>query len=413
MRVTDTAIIGAGPYGLSLATHLTQARFDYRIFGQPMQFWEQTAQAGNERYLKSFCFGTNLATPDRGFTFRDFNEPRGLETLEPCSIANFAAYGRWFQSHNVPTVEPIDVKRVAKRAEGYEVTLANGAQTSARRVVVATGLAFFDAIPQVLAGLCKTKVTHTSRVTDFASYAGQTVAVIGAGQSALEAAALLREAHAFPKLVVRADAIRWNTQVSRAPSLWRRVRSPLSVLGTGPKAWALAHFPGAMHRLPSSLRRRLVKNYLPPEGAWWLRKRVEDLVPTYLSHSIVDATQSKKGVRLVLEHTSTGVKIEIFVDHVIAGTGYAIDVSRIPFLDADLTAGIARVNGAPRLNRVFESSQKGLHFIGPVCVPSFGPLFRFVAGASYTSHVLAHHLAKTASIEARSLPRDTRISELT
>ena len=37
--MTDVAIIGAGPYGLSLAAHLAAANVNVRVFGQPMQFW--------------------------------------------------------------------------------------------------------------------------------------------------------------------------------------------------------------------------------------------------------------------------------------------------------------------------------------------------------------------------------------
>ena len=55
--------------------------------------------------LKSFCFGTNISSPTRGSTFADYCIPRGLETFEPCSIRDFAAYGLWFQKKNVGWVE--------------------------------------------------------------------------------------------------------------------------------------------------------------------------------------------------------------------------------------------------------------------------------------------------------------------
>ena len=74
-----------------------------------MQFWSDIAEAGGERYLKSYCFGTNISTPTAGYSFADYSKPRGLETFEPCSIRDFAAYGHWFQQKNVPWVEPVDV----------------------------------------------------------------------------------------------------------------------------------------------------------------------------------------------------------------------------------------------------------------------------------------------------------------
>ena len=71
------AIIGAGPYGLSLAAHMAERNIEHRIFGSPMQFWSQIAEAGGERYLKSYCFGTNISTPRPGYSFADYSEPRG------------------------------------------------------------------------------------------------------------------------------------------------------------------------------------------------------------------------------------------------------------------------------------------------------------------------------------------------
>jgi len=103
------AIIGAGPYGLSLAAHLAARNVEHRIFGRPMQFWSDIAKAGGERYLKSFCFGTSISTPEPGYTFANYSEPRGLETFEPCSIGDFAAYGHWFQKRIVPWAEPVEI----------------------------------------------------------------------------------------------------------------------------------------------------------------------------------------------------------------------------------------------------------------------------------------------------------------
>src|SRR5271166_5109641 len=108
------AIIGAGPYGLSVAAHMAERNIEHRIFGSPMQFWSQIAEAGGERYLKSYCFGTNISTPRRGYSFADYSEPLGLETFEPCSMEEFAAYGKWFQQKNVPWAEEHDVTRLSK-----------------------------------------------------------------------------------------------------------------------------------------------------------------------------------------------------------------------------------------------------------------------------------------------------------
>jgi cation diffusion facilitator CzcD-associated flavoprotein CzcO len=390
------AIIGAGPYGLSLAAHLAAQKIEHRIFGRPMRFWSDIAEAGGERYLKSYCFGTNISTPTPGYSFADYSGPRGLETFEPCSMEDFAAYGHWFQQSNVPWVEPFNVEHVDRQTHGFAVTLAEGERFVADRVVIATGLAGFAHVPPVIASLPPALATHTSGIASFAAFKGREVAVIGAGQSALEAAALLHEAGAQPQLLVRENSILWQTRVSLKRSFWRRLRSPISGLGTGPKAWGLTHFPGAMHRVPATWRTRFVKNHLPAEGAWWLRDRVENRLPIHFGATVVEAREKAGRVALELRLVKDGSKRQLAVDHVIAGSGFDIDVERLGFIHPKLRCAIQRLERAPRLNAIFETSVSGLHFIGPASAMSFGPLFRFVVGAEYSARVVSGHLAARA-----------------
>jgi thioredoxin reductase len=389
----SVAIIGAGPYGLSLAAHLAMRRIKHRIFGRPMQFWSQVAAAGSRRYLKSYCFGTNISTPVPGFSFADYSQPRGLETFEPCSIGDFAEYGHWFQQRNVPWMEITDVAQVARQPRGFAITLSSGDCFVARQLVVATGLTNFAYVPPELAPLPPDLITHTSKIAAFSSFAGQSVAVIGAGQSALEAAALLNEAGAQPRLLVREKAISWQSRVLQKRSLWRRLRSPISGLGTGPKAWALTRFPGAMHRLPASWRTGFVASHLPAEGAWWLRERVENVVPADLGTCVVATRQEAGRAALTLRHSVDGSERELIVDRVVAGSGYIVDVDRLQFLDESLRSAIRRIESAPRLDSNFETSVPGLHFIGPISAMSFGPLFRFVVGAEYTARIVSARLS--------------------
>jgi thioredoxin reductase len=390
------AIIGAGPYGLSLSAHLAARNLKHRIFGRPMQFWSDIAAAGGERYLKSYCFGTNISTPTPGYSFADYSKPRGLETFEPCSIRDFAAYGYWFQQENVPWVEPVNVALVDRQAEGFAVTLADGERFVADRVVIATGLCGFAYVPPAIAALPPARATHTSGIASFAAFDGRDIAVIGAGQSALEAAALLHEAGARPQLFIRENSILWQTRVSLKRSLWRRLRSPIAGLGTGPKAWGLTHFPGVMHRVPAKWRTNFVKNHLPAEGAWWLHDRVEKRLPVHFGASVINAREAKGRVLLKLRHTEDGSESQLEVDHVIAGSGYVIDVETLEFIHPKLRRSISRLERAPELNASFETSVSGLYFIGPASAMSFGPLFRFVVGAEYTVRIVSAHLAARA-----------------
>lgn len=397
MNKVSVAIVGSGPYGLSLAAHLAAHGIEHRIFGRPMQFWAGIAEAGGERYLKSYCFGTNLSAPTPGYMFADYNEPRGLESFEPCSMENFTAYGRWFQKNNVPWVEPYDVEHLDQRSDHFFLTLANGRRCKAACVVIATGLSGFKFLPTVLSELPSSLVTHTSCLTSFSAFKGRDVAVVGAGQSALEAAALLNEAGARPQLLSRENTILWQTRVFRERSLWRRVRSPIAGLGTGPKAWALTHFPGALHRFPDAWRIPFTKSHLPAEGAWWLRNRVANRVETHLGVTVVEAHEQSSRVALQLKSAQDGTIRQHFFDHLVAGTGYNIDVGRLSFIEPELRGKITRLEGHPELNSAFESSVPGLYFIGPTSALSFGPLFRFVTGAEYSVRVVSAHLATKPS----------------
>jgi hypothetical protein len=55
------------------------------------------------------------------------------------------------------------------------------------------------------------------------------------------------------------------------------------------------------------------------------------------------------------------------------------------------------VNGYPVLDRGFQSSVSGLHFVGAPAAWSFGPLMRFVAGTGFAARALTRGVASAAS----------------
>src|SRR5437764_10189158 len=95
----DVAIIGAGPYGLSVAAHLRARGIDHRIFGEPMAAWRNHMPPG--MHLKSDGDSSDLS--DLGATYRlaDFCAERRFDhdgRLVPVSLENFVAYGLAFQA---------------------------------------------------------------------------------------------------------------------------------------------------------------------------------------------------------------------------------------------------------------------------------------------------------------------------
>ena len=318
---------------------------------------------------------------------------RGLEGFEPCAIPDFAQYGTWAQTQIAPEIEPVDVQRLVREADGeFHLTLASGEHVRAKRVVLAVGLKAFATIPAVLVGLPKSLAVHTSDLNDFQALSGKDVCVIGAGQSALEVAAMLCDAGARCQLLVRGGSAHIASRMPGKRSLWQRLRAPQSVLGPGLKSWVLEHFPSVIHYAPERWRVKFSRTHLGPSGAWWLRERLEGL-PIHLNCRIVEA--KTRGERVLLKVSQAGREDrEIEADLVVAGAGFEIDVDRLTFMDLKLRGLIQRVERAPKLDRHFQSSVEGLHFVGPASVLSFGPLFRFIAGAAYAAPALARHLAR-------------------
>jgi pyridine nucleotide-disulfide oxidoreductase len=387
----EVLIAGAGPYGVSLASHLRQRQVPFRIFGQPMRFFLDMPRG---IFLKSFAFGTTIETPEH-ITFDRWCRERRLEDREPCKIESFTEYGLWLQKKLVPEVEPVDVELVEGIQGGFRVTLSSGERVDARRVVVAVGLRYFPRRPPVLAGLPPELVSHTSEHRSYDQYGGKDVCVIGAGQSACEAAALLHESGARVRQLVRKDRQIFHTKTPIRRSILERLRAPVSVLGAGRLNWALEHFPLGPHLLPDATRVRLTRTHPCPAGAWWVRNRVEGKVTLHTGCEILSARAEGGGLVLHVRERDKGER-DLRADHVVAGTGYEVDVDRLPFLSPELGARIDRIERAPRLNRHSESSVSGLYFVGVMSTFSFGPLFRFVAGTAYTGPTLARHLARTA-----------------
>jgi hypothetical protein len=83
----------------------------------------------------------------------------------------------------------------------------------------------------------------------------------------------------------------------------------------------------------------------------------------------------------------------IATDHLIAATGYRVDLQRLRFLDNNLCRRVRTVGSMPFLSTHFESSIRGLYFAGLAAAGSFGPLLRFVYGAEFAARRISQHIA--------------------
>ena len=401
----EVAIVGAGPYGLSLAAHLRARGIHFTIFGPPMEVWRQHMPQG--MLLKSDGFASNLSDPNGSFTLKQYCQARGLpydDTRMPVPLETFINYGLAFQERMVPQLDTRRVTKIERSPNGFRLRVEDGATFEARRVVMAVGISHFAYVPGLLSHLPKELLTHSSAHHDCSVFRGKRVTIIGAGASAVDMAALMHESEVDVTLLARASKIRFHDGPgSGRRSIWQRLRNPSSGLGPGWKSRIYTDAPGMFRHLPVNVRLRIVKNHLGPAPGWPMKSRVEGKVPMLLGYSIAHAIASDGVVRLSLR-SEDGTFHAHETEHLIAATGYKPDLRRLEFLDVAIRNEIRSLTNAPTLSIDFQSSAPGLYFVGIAAVNDFGPMMRFAYGSDYTAHRVARHLEKVIAREMSKRP---------
>ena len=389
MRASEALIIGAGPFGLSISTYLREQGTDHLIVGRPMDTWRAHMPAG--MYLKSEPYGSDMACPQTGYDLDGYSVAErvaGIGRGMQFSLERFLNYSDWYIKHLVPGVSDIRVTEIKAANGGFQVAFADAEPVTVRNVVVASGLLPHVYIPAELSDLPAGLVSHTSEHHRLDRFRGRRVAVVGAGSSALETAALLHEAGCEVQLVVRHPPV-WGTRAVPLTPLTRLRNNKLC------EGWKcpLWNSPAFFRMLPRSTRIDRAQTVLGPLGAWWLKDRVEGVIEILHETQIRGAQPSGNGVKLLLDGPD---RTSLEVDHVIAGTGFRADVAHLDFLPEDLRARIATVSGYPVLSRAGESTVPGLYFAGALSAFSLGPSMRFIAGTHNISGRLTRSLAHRA-----------------
>lgn len=401
----DTVIVGAGPYGLSIAAHCRRRGMRFRIFGRLMDSW--TAHMPKGMMLKSDGFASNISDPDGELTLENFCAQKGIAYGDaglPVHLETFAAYGLAFQEKMVPELDDRIVMDVQCLPRGFALRLDDDEKITTRQVVLAIGLTHFEYVPAELASLGPEFVSHSFSHHDLEPFRGRRVVVIGAGASATDLAGLLHEIGATVTLVARSASLTFHTNSMGKPrSLWQRIRHPRSGLGPGLRSRFYANAPGLFRYLPERTRLRIIQTHLGPSGGWFARDKVVGKVPLLLGQTIECADVHNDQARLVLR-AADGTAQEVLADHIIAATGYKVAVERLKFLSPEIRAQIKTVEGSPVLSSTFESSVPGLYFAGITAANTFGPAMRFTFGAGFTAQRITRALAKSASREYLRIP---------
>jgi thioredoxin reductase len=392
MSHLETAIIGSGPYGLSLAAHLHHYGVPHSLFGQPMQSWSTSMPKG--MLLKSEGFASNLWDPLRTSTLEAFCREKRLpynSTALPVPIEVFLAYAAWFQDRTKIFPNGSTVTRIDRDDQGmFSLTTGDGRRSTARHVVVATGHMPFMYVPEPLRGLPGDLLAHTAQLHDLTGYSGRDVTVVGAGQSALETAALLVECGARVRLIARHE-VKWNPPSQARRSLLQRLRAPESGLAPGWRSLFFSEMPTLFRHLPLSWRHNVVATKWGPTGTAWLIDRLINKAELLTGRTIESAEVCDGRVRLAVTGSDGFETIE--TDHVVAGTGFRADIDRLALLSEDLRARIVREGRAPKLSATFETSVQNLFIIGILSAPTFGPVMRFMFGAKHTAPIVSRRIA--------------------
>ena len=373
MRTSEVLIIGAGPYGLSISTHLRGRGIDHLIVGRPMDTWRNHMPAG--MYLKSEPWGSDMSCPQTGYDLEGYCRSEridGIGRAIPLSIERFLDYSDWYIKHLVPDVSDVTVTEIKAVNGAFRVAFAGAEPVTAKNVVIATGPLPHRYIPAELSGLPSELVSHTADHHRFDRFEARRVAVVGAGSSALETAALLHEARCEVQLLLRSDSPVWATKPEPMTPLMRLQNTRLCE-GRRCLVW---NSPTAFRLLPQSVRVEKARTVSGLPGAWWLKDRVSGVVEMLSNTSVRRAEATGSGARLLLDGPT---RSSLEVDHVIAGTGFHYDIARLAFLPKELRARITTIGGFPVLNRAGESTVPGLYFAGTLAAYGLGPSMRFIA----------------------------------
>jgi len=328
----NVVIVGAGQSGLAIAYGLKRkgvGRVDLIDRADPGQagIWRTVARMHQLRTPKTIA-GPEQGNPALGF--RAWYETQygaaAFDKLDRIPRLVWADYLDWFQQVSgakvryrtrLVEIEPAgDLLRLHLESDGAQRT------ETTRKLVFANGYAGAGGpnVPAILRTLPAQALTHSATPFDYRTLSGKVVGVLGAGASAFDAAATAlengaKEVHLFS----RRSFVDYQAPASRAP-----------VAATPAPDRGFSSVNELLYELPDPVRWR---NHLQR------RRRVASVPLDSLERAV-----AFKNFHLHLDSgweqvAWSGKKVVVTVagktqrfDHVIAGTGYDIDLSAQPEL---------------------------------------------------------------------------------
>jgi len=344
-------------------------------------------------HLKSDGIASSLYDSRAKFRLADYCREQNIPYQNfglPVPLQVFSDYGQEFARRYVPMLEDNEVVTINQMAGGFDLVMADGKTVTTRHVICANGISEHAYIPEILRGLAGAKISHCSEHHVLSGFAGKTIAVLGGGASAADYAALLSQAGATTHLITRRARLAFHLGPHRR-GLREKLRYPRSMLGPGWRSLLCAQLPLFFHAMPEARRLAITSTHLGPAPCWFVRDTVEKAVTVHTDAQITNVTTRDGRAELTIGGATPKT---LAVDHIIAATGYRLNVAGQKCLDPKLSAKIQTdPTGAPKLSSWFESTVPGLYFTGTAAANAFGPLLRFACGAEFTASRLSRHFA--------------------
>ena len=361
-----------------------------------MDFW--TTRMPKGMFLRSPITASSLSDPDRQLTLSAFAAREGKDLGPPVPLSTFVQYGHWFAEHAGVRADPRMVAELTFDGGNFALRLDDDELLHARRVVLAVGCQAFRFTPPQFDALAPGLTSHAVDHDDLSVFAGRKLIVVGAGQSAIEYAALAHEGGAEVEVLARAPSVHWLTRSAGLHYLSFVRKLLYSRSDVGPAVLSqLVAVPELFRALPDDLRGPAIRRCTRPAAAAWLIRRTEP-IPIHTGQPIHSVASDNVGVRINADGRS------LHADHVLLATGYRIDLKRYGFLSSGLVASIAVKQGLPVLRQGFESSVPGLHMLGWPAAWTYGPLMRFVYGCDFAARALTAQVCAAAKIKGYRRP---------
>jgi thioredoxin reductase len=376
-------IVGAGPFGLSMAAYAKHQNLDYLVIGNPMSFWKKNMPKG--MFLRS---GRDWhLCPEGIYTIDKYLETKQLkpEDVEPLSLDFYLSYTEWFQEQTKVQIQESLVQRLDHSNNQFVATLDDGQTITANNVLLAIGFRYFKNVPTELAEIIPSKCfSHTCDLVNFDSLKGKRCLIIGGRQSAYEWAALINENGAAAIHISHRHEIPKFTE-----SDWAWVRPMMDTMTKN---------PGWFQNLEKKKRKDIEQRFWA-EGRLklepWLGPRIKrENVKIWPSSRVVACKELPTGeVEVTLD-----VGERLTVDHIILATGYKVNMENVPFLAAGNVLSKLKIQeGSPVLDENFQSNIPGLFITSMAATRDFGNFFAFTVSAVASARIIGKAINESTS----------------